>query len=220
MNTPPPQPDRAETLGNIGKFQSYKVTPVKFEIFRKVCPLDALQLSETSTGENFVLKFWPCSQWSLTAEYPGRQVPGRVERSPTVEAEAGAEPEDGDGHAGRQPQAAQAGLVCEAAGDEDQEGGGDQLVGRPRQPRGVGGGEGGEDVGGARDGPVEPLVVFVPHQALPVGGQHQAGTQESPQVLSQEVVRNLPPLDLPHHGQGHRHCRVQMAPRHPHTEQQ
>ena len=60
-------------------------------------------------------------------------------------------------------------------------------------------------------GPEDPGLVFVPDQAVPVGEEDETAGQESPEVLGGQVVGNLPPGDLPHHGQGHRHGRVEVA---------
>ena len=63
------------------------------------------------------------------------------------------------------------------------------------------------------------MVVFIPRQSIPVDEEDQGSAQESPQVLGQEIVRYPAPGDPAHHGQGHCHGGVEVAPGHTPTDQ-
>ena len=105
-------------------------------------------------------------------------------------------------------------MVSQGAEEEGEEGGGEDLVPGPAQDTQVGGGEGGEDGGSVRDGPVEALLVLEEDQPVPVDEEDKSCPQAGSQVLAQEVVRDLPPGDLPHGGQGEGEGGVEVTSRH------
>ena len=63
------------------------------------------------------------------------------------------------------------------------------------------------------------MMVFIPGQSIPVDQEDQGATQESPQVLSQQIVRYPAPADPAHHGQGHSDGGVEMATGHTTADQ-
>ena len=55
------------------------------------------------------------------------------------------------------------------------------------------------------------MMMFIPSQSIPIDKEDQGSTQESPQVLSQEIVRYPAPADPAHHGQCHCDGGVEMT---------
>ena len=69
-----------------------------------------------------------------------------------------------------------------------------QLVRQAPQEGEMVGGEGGEDGRGVRGHPVAAPVVLVEHESIPVHEEHDSRAEEGPEVLGQQVERNLPAM--------------------------